>query len=176
MTVVALAAFVTIEDKNGGNPSHFEDFDGQTITNNSETGLNKFQNGRHQQIQGYKYLSFIYQGAAMNRSGDNLEASLILANSPLSMAYAKEFVEKKYYFLVETFLMTDDFSSKDTAVANGGRISGEYWLASGLRYDHESIEIVLSSPIDAVGANAPQQTLTKQRCAHLPLTGQVQNL
>ena len=92
------------------------------------------------------------------------------------MAYAKEFVEKKYYFLVETFLMTDDFSSKDTAVANGGRISGEYWLASGLRYDHESIEIVLSSPIDAVGANAPQQTLTKQRCAHLPLTGQVQNL
>ena len=89
MTVVALAAFVTIEDKNGGNPSPFQDFDGQTITNNSETGLNKFQNGRHQQIQDYKYLSFIYQGAAMNRSGDNLEASLILANSPLSMAYAK---------------------------------------------------------------------------------------
>jgi phage-related protein len=176
MTVVALAAFVTIEDKDGGNPSPFQNFDGQTITNNSDTGLNKFQNGRHQQIQGYKYLSFIYQGAAMNRSGDNLEASLILANSPLSMAYAKEFVEKKYYFLVETFLMTDDFSSKDTAVANGGRISGEYWLASSLRYDHESIEIVLSSPIDAVGANAPQQTLTKQRCAHLPLTGQVQNL
>ena len=28
----------------------------------------------------------------------------------------------------------------------------------------------------AVGANAPQQTLTKKRCAHLPLTGQLQNL
>tara|TARA_B100000131_G_scaffold212259_1_gene204109 strand:- start:1409 stop:1939 length:531 start_codon:yes stop_codon:yes gene_type:complete len=176
MTVVALAAFVTIEDKDGGDPAPFEDFDGQTITTSSSTGLNKFQNGRHQEISGYKYLSFIYQGAAMNRSGDNLEASLILANSPLSMAYAKEFIAKKYYFLVETFLMNDDFSSKDTAVANGGRISGEYWLAAGMRYDQESIEITLSSPIDAVGANAPQQTLTKRRCAHLPLTGQVQNL
>ena len=28
----------------------------------------------------------------------------------------------------------------------------------------------------AVGANAPQQTLTKARCSHLPLTGQLQNL
>ena len=158
MTVVALTAFVTVQTKTG-------------------SVEHRFQNGKYNtDVEGYTYLSFIYQGAAMNRSGDNLEASLILANSPLSMAYAKEFVEKKYYFLVETFLMTDDFSSKDTAVANGGRISGEYWLASGLRYDHESIEIVLSSPIDAVGANAPQQTLTKQRCAHLPLTGQVQNL
>ena len=86
MTVVALAAFVTIEDKNGGDPASFQDFDGQTITTVSSTGLNKFQNGRHQEISGYKYLSFIYQGAAMNRSGDNLEASLILANSPLSHA------------------------------------------------------------------------------------------
>ena len=117
----------------------------------------------------------MYQGAAMNRSGDNLEASLILANNPLSMAFAKEFVEKKYYFLVETFLMTNDFN-KDTSAANGGKISGEYWLVAGMRYDTESIELVLSSAIDAVGANAPQQILTKRRCSRLPLTGQIQNL
>ena len=45
-----------------------------------------------------------------------------------------------------------------------------------MSYDPEAIEVILSSAIDAVGANAPQQTLTKKRCAHLPLTGQVQNL
>ena len=169
MTVVALTAFVEITDKDGNEPATFKDFDGNNLT------FNKFQNGKHEGIGNYKYLSFIYQGAAMNRSGDNLEASIVLANNPLSMSYVKEFVEKKYYIQVETFLMTTDFD-KDTAAKNGGRLTGEYWLAAGMRYDPESIELLLSSAIDAVGANAPQQTLTKKRCAHLPLTGQMQNL
>ena len=156
MTVVALTAFVTVKQKDG-------------------TVEHQFQNGKHGGIGDYDYLSFIYQGAAMNRSGDNLEASIILANNPLSMSYVKDFVEQKYYIQVETFLMTTDFN-KDTAAKNGGRLTGEYWLAAGMRYDPESIELLLSSAIDAVGANAPQQTLTKKRCAHLPLTGQLQNL
>ena len=156
MTVVALTAFVTVKKKDG-------------------TVEHQFQNGRHGGIGDYDYLSFIYQGAAMNRSGDNLEASIILANNPLSMSYVNDFVEQKYYIQVETFLMTTDFN-KDTAAKNGGRLTGEYWLAAGMRYDPESIELLLSSAIDAVGANAPQQTLTKNRCAHLPLTGQLQNL
>ena len=71
--------------------------------------------------------------------------------------------------------MTADFD-KDISAANGGKISGELWLAAGMRYDPESIELILSSAIDAVGANAPQQPLTKRRCSHLPLTGQLQNL
>tara|TARA_R100000654_G_scaffold70415_1_gene100666 strand:+ start:106 stop:633 length:528 start_codon:yes stop_codon:yes gene_type:complete len=175
MTVVALTAFITVTDKDGDVPSSFADFDGNQVTANSTSGLNKFQNGKHEGVGDYKYLSFIYQGAAMNRSGDNLEASIILANNPLSMAFVKEFVQKKYYLLVETFLMTTDFN-KDVAAANGGKISGEYWLAAGMRYDPESIELLLSSSIDAVGANAPQQILTRKRCAHLPLTGQLQNL
>tara|TARA_Y100001936_G_scaffold251658_1_gene308420 strand:+ start:291 stop:761 length:471 start_codon:yes stop_codon:yes gene_type:complete len=156
MTVVALTAFVTVETK-----------DSQI--------KHRFQNGKHGNVDGHNFLSFIYQGAAMNRSGDNLEASIILANNPLSMSYVKDFVEQKYYIQVETFLMTTDFN-KDTAAKNGGRLTGEYWLAAGMRYDPESIELLLSSAIDAVGANAPQQTLTKKRCAHLPLTGQLQNL
>ena len=156
MTVVALTAFVTVKQKDG-------------------TVEHKFQNGKHAAVDGHSFLSFIYQGAAMNRSGDNLEASIILANNPLSMSYVKDFVEQKYYIQVETFLMTTDFN-KDTAAKNGGRLTGEYWLAAGMRYDSESIELLLSSAIDAVGANAPQQTLTKKRCAHLPLTGQLQNL
>ena len=162
MSFVALTAFVTVKDKDG-------------------TVHHRFQNGKQgstpaeRTVSEHSYLSFMYQGAAMNRSGDNLEASIILANNPLSMSYVKDFVEKKYYIQVETFLMTSDFD-KDTSALNGGRLTGEYWLASSFRYDPESIELLLSSAIDAVGANAPQQTLTKKRCAHLPLTGQLQNL
>ena len=110
----------------------------------------------------------------MNSSGDNLEASIILANNPLSMSYVKDFVEKKYYIQVETFLMTTDFN-KYTAAKNGGRLTGEYWLAAGMRYDPESIELLLSSPVDAVGANVPQKTLSTEQCKQLPLTGTIQN-
>lgn len=156
MTVVALTAFLTVKKVDG-------------------TVEHKFQNGKHSPVDGHDYLSFIYQGAAMNRSGDNLEASIILANNLLSMNHVKDFVDNKYVIEVETFLMTTDFN-KDTVAANGGKISGETWLAAGMRYDSQSIELVLSSAIDAVGANAPQQTLTKTRCSHLPLTGTLQNL
>ena len=155
MTVVALTAFVTVKQKNGA-VEH------------------KFQDGKHTAVDGHVYLSFIYQGAAMNRSGDNLEASIILANNPLSMSYVKDFVEKKYYIQVETFLMTADFN-KDTAAKNGGRLTGEYWLAAGMRYDPESIEVILSSAIDAVGASSPDRVLTQELVGHLPVTGSLQN-
>jgi len=156
MTVVALTAFLTVK-KSNGDVEH------------------RFQNGKHQAVDGHDFLSFIYQGAAMNRSGDNLEASIILANNPISMSHVKEFVTNKYQILVETFLMDTNFN-KDTAAKNNGKLTGEQWLAASMRYDPESIELLLSSAIDAVGANAPQQTLTKSRCSHLPLTGQIQNL
>ena len=159
MTVVALTALLTVK-KSNGDVEH------------------TFQNGKHEGVgtaPKYNYLSFIYQGAAMNRSGDNLEASIILANNPLSMSYVKDFVTNKYQILVETFLMDTNFNI-DTAAKNRGKLTGEQWLAASMRYDPQSIELLLSSAIDAVGANAPQQTLTRQRCAHLPLTGQIQNL
>ena len=169
MTVVALTAFLTITDNAGNDPVSFNGLEGNSLS------FSKFQNGKHEGIGDFKYLSFIYQGAAMNRSGDNLEASLILANTPLTMSYVKELVEKKYYVYVETYLMTSDFN-KDTAAKNGGRLTAEYWLAAGMSYDVSSIELTLSSSIDSVAANAPQQTLTKKRCAYLPLTGSLQNL
>ena len=168
MAVVALTAFVEITTKEGNVPPAFTGIDGTSLN------FNKFQNGKHEGVGDYKYLSFIYQGAAMNRSGDNLEASIILANNPLSMSYVKEFVEKKYYIQVETFLMTTDFD-KDVAAKNGGRLTGEYWLATGMRYDPESIELLLSSAIDAVGAKVPQKSLTTEQCKQLPLTGTIQN-
>ena len=44
-----------------------------------------------------------------------------------------------------------------------------------MSYDPESIEIILSSAIDAVGANAPNRVLTKELVGHLPVTGSLQN-
>ena len=37
------------------------------------------------QGRNYEYLSFIYQGAAKNRSGDNMEAGLVMSSNPVSL-------------------------------------------------------------------------------------------
>lgn len=163
MSFVALTNFITITNPNG------------SVQNIPD----KFQNGRHEPIGTYpndfKYLSFIYQGATRNRSGDNMTSSLILANSELSSNYAQQMVKEKYHVKVETCLMTKDFE-KQLDNNNDPRIlTSESWLVSSMSYDPEVIEVMLSSAIDAVGANAPDKILTKEIVGNLPVTGSLQN-
>ena len=153
MSFVALTNFITITNPNG------------SVANIPD----KFQNGRHSPaISGFQYLSFIYQGAARNRSGDNMTSSLLLANSELSMNYAQQIVRNKYHVLVETWLMTKEFEPYL-------ELTEDIWLAASMSYDPEVIEIVLSSAIDAVGANAPSRVLTRVMVGALPVTGSIQN-
>ena len=152
MTFVALTNFITITNPNGSV---------QEIPD-------EFQNGKQPPIGSYQYLSFIYNGATRNRSGDNMTSSLILANSELSMSYAQQIVLNKYHVKVETWVMTSDFQKSK-------RLTEETWLAASMSYDPETIELILSSAIDAVGAQCPTKVLTKDLCGSLPVTGSLQN-
>ena len=171
MTVIALTNFLTITDVNGGVQHRFQNglYDG--LISSSD---------KLPETSPYKYLSFIYQGAAKNRNGDNLEASIMLANTgsregatgqanKLSMNYAKEAVEYKWHLQVTTCLMNATFDSIQTVLTD------EKWLAATMSYDSESIELVLSSAIDAVGANAPTRVLTSKQVGYLPVTGSMQS-
>ena len=97
-----------------------------------------------------------------------MTSSVILANSELSMNYAQQIVLNKYHVKVETWLMTETFERNKA-------LTEETWLASSMSYDPEAIEIILSSAIDAVGANAPDRTLTRSAVGSLPVTGSLQN-
>jgi len=55
-------------------------------------------------------------------------------------------------------------------------LTQEVWLASSLSYDNETLEVILSSAIDAVGANAPTRVLSRDLVGHLPVTGNIQAL
>ena len=159
MTFVALTNFITITNPNGSV---------QEIPD-------KFQNGKQPSISGHDYLSFIYQGATRNRTGDNMTSSLILANSELSMNYAQQMVLNKYHIKVETCLMTKDFEKQLDSNNDPRILTSETWLASSMSYDPETIELILSSAIDAVGAQCPTKVLTKDLCGSLPVTGSLQN-
>ena len=129
--------------------------DGNTITFNSKK---------------FHYLPFVYQGTTINRSGDNIESNLIMANHPLSMAKAQEAVFNKYFVEVNVCVMSN------TNIDSLQRVlTTDTWLAASLSYDSEVVEVLLSSAIDAVGANVPNFVLTTEVVGKLPVTSDIQN-
>ena len=134
---------------------------------------NLFQNGNLDNLlnhngKSWAYLSFIYQGAVKNRTGDNLEAALVLSSNPISMAYAQRVVEDKLQVVVETCLM-DSFFNVVKKVINK-----EQWVGTSMSYDVESVEVTLASRIDAVGMSIPNQYLKRSSVGALPTSSNIQ--
>jgi len=118
----------------------------------------------------YHYLPFIYQGTTINKSGDNIESNLIMANHPLSMAKAQEAVLNRYFVEVNVCIVANNNIDNVTNV-----LTTDTWLASSLSYDPEVVEVLLSSAIDAVGVNMPSIVLTTEAVGKLPVTSDIQN-
>ena len=125
-------------------------------------------------LQTYYYLPFIYQGTTINKSGDNIESNLILANHPLSMAKAQQAVLNKYFVEVNVCIMkNDDINTLENG--NQSILTTDTWLAASLSYDPEVVEVLLSSAIDSVGGNVPSLVLTTEVVGKLPVTSDIQN-
>ena len=114
----------------------------------------------------YSYLSFIYQGATKNRTGDNLEAQIVLSVNEISTGISRNAVKNRWHVRVYSAVMTPagDVSRVLTV---------EDWIAASMSYDNQTLEVVLSSGIDAVGANAPTRVLTRKMVGSLPITANI---
>ena len=132
-------------------------------------GSGRYQNSKVGTLLGVPYLSFIYQGAAKNRTGDNIESALVLSANQISMNAVRDAVANQRKVSVTTALMSDDFSRKQRD------LTIEYWIAASMSYDIETVEVLLSSSIDAVGAAAPTRVLTRGLVGALPVSGNIQN-
>ena len=115
----------------------------------------------------WKYLSFIYQGAAKSRTGDNLEAAIVLSVNAISQDVARQAVMQRKHVRIYSVVIDSNYSPKSR------RLSIEEWLAATMTYDTETLEVILSSGIDAVGANAPSRVLTKTLVGRLPVTASI---
>lgn len=161
MTLVALTNFITITGK-------------KVVNNRTRKLQRRYQNGKTGGTvtldnKEFGFLSFVYQGATKNRTGDNMEATLVLANNELSMNTAIEAVRGRWQIQVDTCTMNPD----NLAVLK--KITTENWVVSTMAYDPVTIEVTLSSSIDAVGASVPNRVLTQKQVGALPSTAQLQN-
>ena len=100
--------------------------------------------------------------------GSDTTFTLKVAGVNIEPVNAQQLVINKYHLKVETWLMTEAFERNK-------QLTEETWLASNMSYNPETIEVVLSSAIDAVGANAPDKVLTRNLVGSLPVTGSLQN-
>ena len=184
MTVISLTTFIDIFDGKTNSLQHsFQN------SEPSATGITANLNifGSRE----YKFLSFIYQGAELTRTGDNIEAALILANqdderngstsfnegsfggtnyvggaNKLSMSFAREAIEKKFSIHVYTCKMNEAFTSVEKILTT------DTWLVASMSYDPATIQVLLSSGVDSVGGNIGRY-LTTGMVGHLPVTGQI---
>lgn len=143
----------------------------QSVDGNSQS---RYQNGRVGGIIvysnfSYNYLSFLYQGASKNRTGDNISSSLTIAQNAVSMNIAQQAISNFWGIRVDTLAVNPD------TMAVGRLLSSEYWIATTMTYDTTAVVIELSSGIDAVGADAPSRSLTRDLVGALPLSASIRN-
>ena len=117
----------------------------------------------------FNFLPFIYQGAAKSKSGDNLEAQIILANNSVAMNHVNDALERRCNVTVSVCKMKEDFTVDHV-------LTTEHWLLASFAYDATTIEVLLSSSIDAVGTTAPNRVFTTAIVGFLPRTANIQTL
>lgn len=129
----------------------------------------RFQNSNNDgtvgfQGQPWRFLPFIYQGATRSRTGNNIEAGLILSTNPISMGYAQRVVELKLKVVIYTCVMNAEFNLIDQL------ISKDNWSGTSMTYDSETIEVNLASRVDAITFGIPNMYLKKAIVGNLPTT------
>ena len=174
MANVCIANFVEIrhwivpdEDENGS--------EGYWETQYRFQNANPDQSIQHRGEE-YKFLSFLYQGATRTRTGDNIEAGLVVSTNQISMDYAYDIVmidfndnqhHIKRQVKVQTCLLNKEFTAVKKVITT------EEWIGASMNYDAETVEITLASAIDAVFAGCPNFYLDENNVGRLPTTARV---
>tara|TARA_R100000664_G_scaffold25001_1_gene34931 strand:- start:126 stop:659 length:534 start_codon:yes stop_codon:yes gene_type:complete len=176
MSITTIVTFIRVKNSKGTVQDRYQNGKRDNMNALEHDGKYRKNKGNKIRLDGYDYyfLPFIYQGAAKNRSGDNLEAGLVFANNPLAMNRAREAVVNKWS--IEVFVCRVNPETLEPLTTYGNPyLTKDVWLASSMGYDTTTVEVLLSSGIDAVGSNAPNRVLTTSLVGHLPSTGSIQN-
>ena len=142
---------------------------------------NRWQNGNTLEpidYDGHKwgFLSFMYQGATRTRTGDNIEAGLVVSTNQISLDYSYDIVVMdwnvhqhhiKRQVIVRTCLLNTEFTQVQKVLTT------EKWIGASMNYDAEMVEITLSAAIDAVFSGFPNQYLDETVVGRLPTTARV---
>ena len=108
-------------------------------------------------MNGASFLPFGFSGAVINRSGDNITASLVFPNTQLTRPWVSEAITNLWVVVVNVVSL----NSNTTLYSYTGQ-------ASGGRWDDTAVSLELNSVIDAVGSDVPFRSFSEDLVGPLP--------
>ena len=120
----------------------------------------------------YQFAPFGFSGVTVNRTGDGMEASLVFPNNDLTREWAVAAIKSSYLMEVEVLIIEDSdpesglTATHTTVHTYTGQVTGGQW-------DNTSLNLELSSVLDAVGTDVPRRSLTQRMVGNLPITSSV---
>ena len=120
----------------------------------------------------YQFVPFGFSGVTVNRTGDGLDASLVFPNNDLTRSWGIKSIEGNYFMEVEVLIIEDSdpesglTATHTTVHTYTGQVTGGQW-------DNTTLNLELSSVLDAVGTDVPRRSLTQRIVGNLPISNSV---
>ena len=150
---LALGNYLDFSTPSGGKVYHFQNF----FINKTAT---------YEGAQ-YAFLPFGFSGVTVNRTGDNVEASLVFPNNQISRAWGLTAVQDLWIATVMVMILDpDDATSGQLMHRYVGQVSNGSW-------DETSLQLRLDTVLDAVGTDVPMRRLTQQLVGAIPVSSNV---
>tara|TARA_R100001460_G_scaffold69248_1_gene109833 strand:- start:25 stop:504 length:480 start_codon:yes stop_codon:yes gene_type:complete len=120
----------------------------------------------------YKFAPFGFSGVTVNRTGDGLEATLVFPNNALTRSWAIQAIQDSHMIEVDVLIIED--TDPDTGLtANHSTVHTYTGQVTGGQWDNTSLNLELSSVLDAVGTDVPRRSLTQRMVGNLPISNSV---
>lgn len=124
----------------------------------------------------YLFLPFGFSGVTINRTGDGTEANLIFPNNAQSKLWADEAIKNRWLAQVDVVFTEPDAAeqtSGNPVVSTSDRIHRYTSQITGGSWNEVSLQVSLSTILDAVGGNVPRRTLTQRLVGRIPTSSNV---
>ena len=153
------------------------------INKGGKEDVERFQNffigGSFKHTQGgtgnertYKFAPFGFSGVTVNRTGDGMEATLVFPNNDVTRGWAVNAIEQNHFIQVDVLIIED--TDPETGPEATHTIVHTYTgQVTGGQWDNVSVNIELSSVLDAVGTDVPRRSLTQDLVGNLPVSNSV---
>ena len=114
------------------------------------------------------FVPFGFSGVTVNRTGDGLEATVVFPNNEVSRAWGVNAINQNWVMEVDVLIIDDDAKDGPHNIVHSytGQVVGGQW-------DEVSLNLQLSTVLDAVGTDVPRRSLTKELIGNLPIANNV---
>jgi len=120
----------------------------------------------------YLFAAFGFSGVTVNRSGDGLEATLVFPNNDLTRSWAIDAIESLWVVEVKVLIIDTD-ATEPTALTDHQTVHTYIGQVTSGQWDNVSLNLELSTVLDAVGTDVPRRSLNKSNVGNLPISNSV---